>query len=87
MARALATLEGVWAPVLSPAEIGEDPQAIANGYLPDVDKGDGRVYRGIASPARFDGVPSGRSPAHPSTGSTQRRSSSSSVSTGTTLSG
>jgi crotonobetainyl-CoA:carnitine CoA-transferase CaiB-like acyl-CoA transferase len=53
----LATLEGVWAPVLSPAEIGEDPQALANGYLPEVDKGDGRVYRGIASPVRF-----GRSP-------------------------
>jgi crotonobetainyl-CoA:carnitine CoA-transferase CaiB-like acyl-CoA transferase len=55
----LADAEGVWAPVLSPAEIGEDPQAIANGYLPDVDKGDGRVYRGVASPARFDQVPVG----------------------------
>ncbi len=50
----LATLEGVWAPVLSPAEIGDDPQAIANGYLPEVDKGDGRIYRGVASPVRFD---------------------------------
>jgi crotonobetainyl-CoA:carnitine CoA-transferase CaiB-like acyl-CoA transferase len=55
----LATLEGVWAPVLSPAEIGEDPQAVANGYLPDVTKGDGRVYRGIASPVRFDRDPIG----------------------------
>ena len=50
----LGNLEGVWAPVLSPAEVGEDPQAIDNGYLPGVDKGDGRVYRGVASPARFD---------------------------------
>jgi crotonobetainyl-CoA:carnitine CoA-transferase CaiB-like acyl-CoA transferase len=50
----LATVDGVWAPVLSPAEVGEDPQAIVNGYLPDIDKGDGRVYRGVASPARFD---------------------------------
>ena len=50
----LATLEGVWAPVLSPAEIGDDPQALANGFLPNIDKGDGRVYRGVASPARFD---------------------------------
>jgi crotonobetainyl-CoA:carnitine CoA-transferase CaiB-like acyl-CoA transferase len=49
-----ATLEGVWAPVLSPAEIAGDPQAIANGYLPQVDKGDGRIYRGVASPVRFD---------------------------------
>jgi len=46
----------VWAPVLSPAEVGVDPQAVANGYLPDVDKGDGRVYRGVASPVRFDQV-------------------------------
>ncbi|MHB8464466.1 MAG: CaiB/BaiF CoA transferase family protein [Acidimicrobiales bacterium] len=52
----LATTEGVWAPVLSPAEVAEDPQALANGYLPDVDRGDGRVYRGVASPVRFDQV-------------------------------
>ncbi len=49
-----ATLEGVWAPVLSPREIADDPQAIANGYLPEVDKGSGRTYRGVASPVRFD---------------------------------
>jgi crotonobetainyl-CoA:carnitine CoA-transferase CaiB-like acyl-CoA transferase len=55
----LATLQGVWAPVLSPAEIGEDPQAVASGYLPDVDKGDGKVYRGVASPVRFDQRPVG----------------------------
>jgi crotonobetainyl-CoA:carnitine CoA-transferase CaiB-like acyl-CoA transferase len=55
----LGDLEGVWAPVLSPAEVGEDPQAMENGYLPAVDKGDGRVYRGVASPARFDEVPVG----------------------------
>jgi len=52
--KALATVEGVWAPVLSPVEVGCDPQALANGYLPEIDKGDGRVYRGVASPARFD---------------------------------
>jgi len=56
---ALATMEGVWAPVLSPAEIGHDPQALANDYLPCVDKGDGRIYRGVASPARFDQSPIG----------------------------
>ena len=55
----LATLEGVWAPVLSPAEIREDPQALENGYLPEVDKGEGRIYQGIASPVRFDGSPIG----------------------------
>jgi crotonobetainyl-CoA:carnitine CoA-transferase CaiB-like acyl-CoA transferase len=55
----LSTLEGVWAPVLSPAEIREDPQALANEYFPEVDKGDGRVYQGIASPVVFDRSPLG----------------------------
>ena len=41
---------------LGAAEIGDDPQALVNGYLPDVDKGDGRVYRGVASPVRFDQI-------------------------------
>jgi len=55
----LADLEGVWAPVLSPAEVGRDPQAVANGYFPEVEKGDGRVYRGVAAPVSFDRVPVG----------------------------
>ncbi|HXY95238.1 MAG TPA: CoA transferase [Acidimicrobiia bacterium] len=56
---ALADAEGVWAPVLSPAEVAEDPQALVNGYLPDVDLGDGQVYRGVAAPVRFDERPVG----------------------------
>ena len=55
----LATSEGVWAPVLSPQEVTVDPQATANGYLVEVDKGDGRVYRSVASPVRFGNVPVG----------------------------
>jgi crotonobetainyl-CoA:carnitine CoA-transferase CaiB-like acyl-CoA transferase len=50
----LAHTEGVWAPVLSPAEVAVDPQARCNGYVTDIDKGDGRVYPGVASPIRFD---------------------------------
>jgi crotonobetainyl-CoA:carnitine CoA-transferase CaiB-like acyl-CoA transferase len=49
----LATVDGVWAPVLSPYEVSIDPQALLNGYLVDVDRGDGRTYRGVASHARF----------------------------------
>lgn len=54
----LATVEGVWAPVLSPHEVATDPQALANAYLVDVDKG-GRVYRSVASPVRFGEGPLG----------------------------
>jgi crotonobetainyl-CoA:carnitine CoA-transferase CaiB-like acyl-CoA transferase len=63
----LLTLEGVWAPVLSPLEIAEDPQAIDNGFVPEVEIGDGTTYRTVASPAQFDErLPSGwkRAPEH-----------------------
>jgi formyl-CoA transferase len=64
---ALMTLEGVWAPVLSPLEIAEDPQAIENGFVPEVAIGDGTSYRIVASPAQFDDLqPAGwtRAPEH-----------------------
>lgn len=51
----LATAEGVWAPVLSPAEVADDPQAISNGYLPEVDRGNGTAYRTVSSPMQFGG--------------------------------
>lgn len=55
--RHLAWLEGVWAPLLSPAEVLEDHQAVANAYVTPVTVGDAnqRSYRGTASPAQFDG--------------------------------
>jgi formyl-CoA transferase len=64
---ALMTLEGVWAPVLSPLEIAEDPQAIENGFMADVEIGDGSTYRTVASPSQFDEqLPTGwkRAPEH-----------------------
>jgi crotonobetainyl-CoA:carnitine CoA-transferase CaiB-like acyl-CoA transferase len=51
---ALATVEGVWAPMQSAREVGDDPQAIANGYLPSVDRGDGTTFTLVASPVQFD---------------------------------
>jgi crotonobetainyl-CoA:carnitine CoA-transferase CaiB-like acyl-CoA transferase len=51
---ALATVEGVWAPMQSAREVGEDAQAIANGYLPAVDRGDGTSFTLVASPVQFD---------------------------------
>jgi crotonobetainyl-CoA:carnitine CoA-transferase CaiB-like acyl-CoA transferase len=56
----LATTEGVWAPVLNPVEIGQDPQVLENGFFPEVEIGDGTTYRSVASPAQFDEQPVGR---------------------------
>jgi crotonobetainyl-CoA:carnitine CoA-transferase CaiB-like acyl-CoA transferase len=63
----LMTLKGVWAPVLSPAEIAEDPQCLENGFFVDVSAGESTGYRVVASPAQFDGRPVGdlrRAPCH-----------------------
>ena len=43
----LATLEGVWAPMQTVREVHDDPQSVANGYLPI-----GRVRRGRRVHAR-----------------------------------
>jgi crotonobetainyl-CoA:carnitine CoA-transferase CaiB-like acyl-CoA transferase len=52
---ALADAEGVWAPMQSARELHDDPQAAANGYLPEVDRGDGTRFTLVASPVQFDG--------------------------------
>ncbi|MCA9509877.1 MAG: CoA transferase [Myxococcota bacterium] len=61
-----ATLEGQWAPVQNTVEIGDDPQVRANGYLVDVDKGDGSTFPIVASPVQFDETPPAirRAPEH-----------------------
>jgi crotonobetainyl-CoA:carnitine CoA-transferase CaiB-like acyl-CoA transferase len=51
----LADAEGVWAPMQSARELPDDPQAIANGYMPEVDRGDGTRFTLVASPVQFDG--------------------------------
>jgi crotonobetainyl-CoA:carnitine CoA-transferase CaiB-like acyl-CoA transferase len=50
----LADAEGVWAPLQSAREIPDDPQAVANGYLPEVERGDGGRFTLVASPVQFD---------------------------------
>lgn len=52
-----ADLEGVWAPVQSVIEVFDDPQAAANGYVPQVDDGDGGTFPVVASPVQFDEQP------------------------------
>jgi formyl-CoA transferase len=63
----LATLEGVWSPLKSPAEVVVDEQALVNGFVTPVTYPDGESYLVGASPAQFDGRPVGElkaSPAH-----------------------
>jgi crotonobetainyl-CoA:carnitine CoA-transferase CaiB-like acyl-CoA transferase len=53
----LATTDGVWAPVQRPIELYDDPQVLANGYLPDVELGDGTRCQLVNSPVQFDETP------------------------------
>ena len=50
----LASVEGVWAPMQTAKEVGNDPQALANDYLSQVDRGDGTSFTLVSSPVQFD---------------------------------
>ncbi len=52
--RKLDDVEGVWAPMQSAKEVGQDVQVVANGYLSEVDVGDGTKFTLVASPVQFD---------------------------------
>ena len=53
----LATLEGQWAPVQNTVELARDPQVRANGYVAQVEAGDGSTFELVASPVQFDELP------------------------------
>ncbi len=53
----LQTLDGPWAPALSPLEIVADPQLEANGYVLPVVDADGKPRKLIANPVQFDERP------------------------------
>ncbi len=53
----LATLEGQWAPHQNLLMLQSDPQVLANGFLVDVDAGDGSNFRLVANPVQFDEQP------------------------------
>jgi crotonobetainyl-CoA:carnitine CoA-transferase CaiB-like acyl-CoA transferase len=65
---ALATLQGVWAPLKSPDEVISDPQALENGYVAPVALPDGGHYLAGVSPAQFDRTPIGVLSAAPAYG-------------------
>ncbi len=54
---ALAAFEAPWAPVQSTGELLDDPQFRANGYLQDVEAGDGTTFALVGAPTQFDERP------------------------------
>ncbi|HZR11767.1 MAG TPA: CoA transferase [Acidimicrobiia bacterium] len=50
-------LEGVWAPLQTPLEVHDDPQAIANGYLERITTASGAEFALPANPVQFDETP------------------------------
>ncbi len=46
--------DGVWAAVETPGELLVDPQALANGYIRDVEHSSGSTFRMVPSPLQFD---------------------------------
>jgi crotonobetainyl-CoA:carnitine CoA-transferase CaiB-like acyl-CoA transferase len=54
---ALADFDGVWSPFQTLDELYDDPQVVANGYLPAMTAGNGDTVQLVASPAQFDEQP------------------------------
>lgn len=54
-ARRLTDVDAMWAPLQTPAEVADDPQAIAAGCFVEVEDRLGARYRSPAGPARFPG--------------------------------
>lgn len=55
--RILMEVEGVWAPVQTSGELLEDPQALDNGYVREVEARSGTRFRMVPSPIQFDETP------------------------------
>ncbi|MGH8917203.1 MAG: CaiB/BaiF CoA transferase family protein [Actinomycetes bacterium] len=55
--QALATADGVWAPVQRVVELQDDPQVQANGYLRPVTDSAGHDFHLVAAPVQFDEQP------------------------------
>lgn len=60
----LAGQPGQWNVVQKAGELVRDPAALANGFVQDVDYGDGRSLTMVSTPVQFDRAPSPASPAH-----------------------
>jgi crotonobetainyl-CoA:carnitine CoA-transferase CaiB-like acyl-CoA transferase len=51
-----ADFDGVWSPFQTLDELYDDPQVVANGYLPSMTASNGDAVQLVASPAQFDEV-------------------------------
>ena len=54
---ALADFKGVWVPFQTLSELYDDPQVVANGYLPAMTAGNGQEVQLVANPAMFNEQP------------------------------
>ncbi len=52
----LAGMDSPWAVLQNPAELHDDPQVVANGYLTSVPGGDAGSFRLVNNPVSFDGA-------------------------------
>ena len=59
----LQQAKGVWEPVETPGELIEDPQALANGYVREIELESGTSFRIVPSPLQFDETPPDLTPA------------------------
>jgi crotonobetainyl-CoA:carnitine CoA-transferase CaiB-like acyl-CoA transferase len=53
----LARQRGQWDVVRLVSEVGQDPQAVFNGFIQQVDYGQGRALPIVANPVQFDRTP------------------------------
>lgn len=63
----LAEFSGVWEVVQDTLEITRDPQVVANGFVSEIEAGDGSTFRLVANPVQFDEAP-GRAKRAPEAG-------------------
>jgi crotonobetainyl-CoA:carnitine CoA-transferase CaiB-like acyl-CoA transferase len=54
---ALAGFSGVWSVFQTLDELYDDPQVLANGYLPAIEAGNGQTVQLVANPVQFDEQP------------------------------
>jgi crotonobetainyl-CoA:carnitine CoA-transferase CaiB-like acyl-CoA transferase len=59
----LRAAKGVWEPVESPGELIEDPQALANGYVREIELENGTTFRIVPAPLQFNETPPDLTPA------------------------
>jgi crotonobetainyl-CoA:carnitine CoA-transferase CaiB-like acyl-CoA transferase len=59
----LVTQDGQWDVVQKVGELASDRDAVANGFIQDVDYGDGRVIKMVSTPLQFDRQPLAARPA------------------------